>query len=127
MSGPARAGLFIYAVNAERVADFYKQIAGMATLHKREDLIVLQSSDIQLLIHRIPANIASNITIEEPPVKRENVALKFFLTIESLNSAKESAKKLGGKVYSETWSGPGFVACNAMDPEGNVIQLRESV
>jgi len=28
-------------------------------------------------------------------------------------------------VFSEQWQGPGFVVCNAMDPEGNVFQVRE--
>ena len=127
MSGPARAGLFIYAVDEKRVADFYMEIAGMEVLHQREDLIVLQSSDIQLLIHKIPDEISSSIEIEEPPARRENSALKFFFTVKSIASAKDLAKKMGGEVFAGTWDGPGFIACNAMDPEGNVIQLRESV
>jgi catechol 2,3-dioxygenase-like lactoylglutathione lyase family enzyme len=110
MAGPARAGLFIYANDMDRIAAFYVAVAGMVPLHRAEDLTVLQSPDIQLLIHRIPPAIAAGITITVPPQKREDMALKFFFTVANL---------------AENWQGSGFVVCNAMDPEGNVFQVRE--
>jgi predicted enzyme related to lactoylglutathione lyase len=125
MPGPARAGLFIYAVDADRLATFYELIAGMTRLHDREELIVLESSDIQLLVHPIPPSIAAGITITAPPLKREDTALKFFFTVPSLAAARATAARLGGTVFEENWTGPGFVVCNAMDPEGNVFQVRE--
>lgn len=127
MSGPANAGLFIYAVDMVKVSGFYQEILKMDVLHQRDDLVVLQSSDIQLLIHKIPDDIASGITITTPPARREQCALKFFFTVESLAQARSEAASLGGEVYQETWQGPGFVACNAIDPEGNVMQLREGI
>ena len=127
MSGPARAGLFVYAVDATRVARFYQNVVGMEILHEREDLIVLQSPDIQLLVHKIPAAIANGISIEVPPIRRENTALKFFFTVHSLDSARNSAGEYNGEIFNETWDGPGFIACNGIDPEGNVFQIREGV
>lgn len=127
MSGPARAGLFVYAVDATRVARFYQNVVGMEILHEREDLIVLQSPDIQLLVHKIPAAIANGISIEVPPIRRENTALKFFFTVQSLDSARNSAGEYNGEIFNETWDGPGFIACNGIDPEGNVFQIREDV
>lgn len=127
MSGPARAGLFLYAKDSDRISKFYESVAGMSTIHKTEDLTVLESPDIQLIVHKIPNQIARDIDITSPPQKRENTALKFFFTVPSLDSARTNARDLGGDVFSENWSGPGFVVCNAMDPEGNVFQVRESV
>jgi len=126
MSGPARAGLFLYAKDSERVSKFYESIAGMSRLHKTDELTVLQSPDIQLLVHKIPNHIAKNIEITTPPQKRENSALKFFFTVPSLTKARETARSLGGEVFNENWRGPGFIVCNAMDPEGNVFQVREN-
>lgn len=126
MTGPAKAGLFIYAVDSQRIASFYQQVAGMTILHERDDLTVLQSPDIQLLIHRIPDQYAKAISISSPPEKREYAALKFFLTVDSLDDVNGVARALGGEVFEERWQGPGFIACNAMDPEGNVIQLRQA-
>jgi predicted enzyme related to lactoylglutathione lyase len=127
MSGPARAGLFVYAKDLARLTDFYAAIAGMSKLHETSELIVLQSPDIQLLVHQIPPQIAAEIIITLPPQRREDTALKFFFTVPSLAEARAVAHKLGGAVFHEKWSGPGFTVCNAMDPEGNVFQLREKV
>lgn len=127
MAGPARAGLFVYASDMGRVARFYESVAGMRRLHQSDELVVLQSADIQLLVHRIPPHVARDIVVTTPPRRREDTALKFFLTVPSLDDARSVAAALGGEVFDGHWRGPGFVACNAMDPEGNVLQLRESL
>ena len=125
MPGPARAGLFVYAKDAVRVAGFYETVAGMSRIQSSGDLIVLESADIQLLVHPIPEPIARDIQITSPPQRREETALKFFLSVPSLDAARVAAARLGGEVLDENWRGPGFVVCHAMDPEGNVFQLRE--
>ncbi len=125
MPGPARAGLFIYALDPERVADFYCAVAGMARLQATPELIVLESADIQLLVHRIPPPFAEGIVITSPPQRREDTALKFFFSVPSLAAARLAARAAGGEVFAENWQGPGFTVCNGMDPEGNVFQVRE--
>lgn len=127
MSGPARAGLFVYAKDAERMSKFYESVAGMSRVHTTDELMVLDSPDIQLLIHILPGQFAEHIEITSPPQKRENTALKFFFTVPSLAEARATARSLGGEVFDENWQGPGFVVCNAMDPEGNVFQVRENL
>lgn len=125
MPGPARAGLFVYAKDTERLARFYEAVGGFQRLHASPELIVLESSDIQLLVHAIPEPIAQGIVVTSPPQRREDTALKFFFTAPSIAQAQEVAEREGGVVFDERWEGPGFVVCNAMDPEGNVFQLRE--
>jgi predicted enzyme related to lactoylglutathione lyase len=126
MPGPARAGLFVYAKDPERLSSFYEAVAGMVRLKSSPDLLILESTDIQLLVHAIPEHIARDIVISSPPERREDTALKFFFTVPSLSQARELAARHGGAVFNENWTGPGFVVCNAMDPEGNVFQVRES-
>ena len=126
-SGPACAGLFIYAKDTEHIAKFYESVASMSRLHQSDELIVLQSPDIQLLIHQIPEQFANDITISSPPEKRENTALKFFFTVPGIADARTMAAAKGGEIFNESCAGPGFTACNAMDTEGNVFQVRELV
>jgi predicted enzyme related to lactoylglutathione lyase len=127
MSGPARAGLFIYAKDLSRLAGFYESLLGMSRVHSAGDLVVLRTPDIQLTLHAIPTAIAASITISSPPEKREDAALKFFFTVPSIAEAVAKAPALGGEVLPEQWQGPGFRVCNAVDPEGNIFQVRESV
>jgi predicted enzyme related to lactoylglutathione lyase len=125
MPGPARAGLFIYALDAGRIAAFYEAVAGMRRLHAEDGMIVTESPDIQLIVHAIPPQFAAGIAITSPPRRREDTALKFFFTVDSIDTARATARGLGGDVFTENWRGPGFVVCNAIDPEGNVFQVRE--
>lgn len=126
MPGPARNGLFIYAVDAERLAAFYQAVLGLDRVHASPELIVLglPDTDLQLVIHPIPPQIAATITITSPPERREDTALKFFFTVESLEVARETAARFGGAVDTLTWPGSSFVLCNGCDPEGNLFQLR---
>jgi len=125
MSGPARAGLFVYAKDPERLAGFYESLLGMTRAHASAELVVLRSPDMQIVVHAIPASIAATIAISDPPAKRDGAAFKFFFTIASIEAAREAAPGLGGEVLSESWQAAGFRVCNAVDPEGNIFQLRE--
>lgn len=128
MPGPSRNGVFIYTLDAERLAGFYEAVLGLGRVHTSEQLIVLglPDADLQLVIHPIPPPIAATIIITSPPERREDTALKFFFTVPSLAAAQRIAAGLGGAVDDPQWTGPGFVVRNAVDPEGNIFQLRES-
>lgn len=126
MSGPAHAGLFIYAKDLPRLAGFYESLLGMSRVHAASDLVVLRSPDIQLTLHAIPPALAASISISSPPARRVDAALKFFFTVPSIAEAMARAPALGGEVLPEQWRGPGFRVCNAVDPEGNIFQVREN-
>ena len=127
MPGPAAAGVLLYAKDLDALAHFYAQVLSMKELHRTAQIVVLQSAVLQLVIHAIPAPIAVQVHISTPPQRRENVALKFFVTVPSMALAQQHARHFGGQVFDESWQGPGFVVRNAMDCEGNVFQLRERV
>jgi predicted enzyme related to lactoylglutathione lyase len=126
VTGPARAGLFLYAKDLERLAAFYEAVLGMSRVRPSADLVVLNSPDIQLLVHAIPPAIAESITITTPPQRREDSAMKFFFTVPGIAAAEAIVAGLGGVVFPEQWAGPGFNVRNACDPEGNVFQIRET-
>lgn len=125
MSKPARAGLFIYGKDFERLATFYEYVLGMSRLRATGEMVVLGSPDIQLIVHELPPEIAATVTISIPPVRRDS-SLKFFFTVPSIAAAAAQAAAFGGKVLPEQWQGPGFRVVNALDPEGNVFHLRET-
>lgn len=127
MSGPARAGVLIYAKHLEAVSAFYERVLGASVLHADEDHRVLQSPDVQLILHAIPPRYAESITIASPPVPREEQAIKPFFTVASLTEAERIAEDRGGKVWGPVWPGPGMRVRNVCDPEGNIVHLREWV
>lgn len=125
MPGPSRAGVLIYALYPERLSSFYERLLGMRVLVADAEHRVLESDDIQLIVHAIPPEYAAGVTVASPPEPRSDQAIKPFFTVPSLARAEVEAAALGGFVFGQQWDGPGFRVRNACDPEGNVIQFRE--
>lgn len=127
MPGPARAGALIYAKHLHALSAFYQALLGMKPLAQDAEHHVLENADLQLVIHAIPAHIASTFEIAVPPEPRQEQAIKLFFTVDSLADAEQQARALGGGVLGPVYEGPGFEARNAFDREGNVFHLRAPV
>ncbi|MCC6302231.1 MAG: glyoxalase/bleomycin resistance/dioxygenase family protein [Gammaproteobacteria bacterium] len=125
MPGPARAGTLIYAKDPERLSVFYQGLLGMRRLHADAEHHVIESADMQLIIHAIPPQIAATIDIASPPEPRAEQAIKLFFTVPSLTGAATVADALGGALFGPEYAGPGFRARNGYDPEGNIFHVRE--
>ncbi len=124
MSGPARAGAVIYARYLVPLTAFYRDLLDARQVHADAEYAVLQSADIQIVVHAIPAHIADLVQISTPPEIREQTAIKLFFTVPDITAANEVIARHGGIVQTQSWRGTGFVAFNGVDPEGNVFQLR---
>jgi len=127
MPESARAGAVLFAKDLERVSSFYQHLLSMTVRHEDAEHQVLASPDFELIIHAIPAAIASTFSIASPPQPREDGAIKLFFTVPSLTAAATVAEALGGQLFEHGWSALGYAVRNGMDPEGNIIQLRECV
>ena len=125
MAGPARTGVLFYAKDLDSVSAFYERLLDAGVIHADAEHRVLQSPDVQLIIHAIPERYASAIVIEVPPVPREEQAIKPFFTVADLAVAESLVVQLGGKVCGPIWPGPGMRVRNVCDPEGNIVHLRE--
>ena len=81
-----------------------------------------------MFIVRVPEAIATSITITSPPQRREDVPVKLFFVVPDLAVARERAVALGGELNpaSREWEFQGYRVCDGVDPEGNVVQLRQS-
>lgn len=124
MPGPARAGALIYARHLDTLSAFYQSLLGMTLLKADAHHHVIESPDMQLIIHAIPPHIAATFDIAQPPEPRTEQAIKLFFTLPSLGESEAQVQQLGGGVTGPIYDGPGFKARNAFDPEGNVFHLR---
>lgn len=127
VSGPARAGTVIYAQDLERMSVFYRAMLGMRLLHQDAMHHVIGSVDTQLVLQVIAPSLAAGGAVATParPLPRADQAIKPFFTVPSLAEAEAAASPLGGLVFGDTYAGPGIRMRNALDPEGNILQLRE--
>lgn len=129
MSDSRDAAAVIFVSEVPRVSAFYEKLLGMTVVHADELHAVLDSGHFQLTIHALPAKIAESILIESPPQRREDTHIKLCFGVPSIAAARAAAPGLGGVIDppSREWEARGFRACDGTDPEGNVIQVRETV
>lgn len=125
MSSRPTPSVVVFVADVERVARFYRELADMALQHADASFIVLAIDGLELTIHAMP---------DAPPVRERDVVLraethvKLCLPVTSIGEARERAWRLGGGIrdVAAEWAWRGFRACDGHDPEGNVIQVRES-
>ena len=128
MFSPSTLGAVIYVKDLERLTKFYRQVVGLEVAHTESTFVVLESPIFQLVLHSIPAAVATSINISSPPIRREDTAVKLVLPVSSIKSARTEALALGGEVNppEREWQFQGCLVCDGHDPEGNVIQFREN-
>ena len=128
MPNSPKSGAVLFAKDLPRMAKFYEQLLSMTIIIAEVDHIVLESDVFQLVLHAIPKQIAKSITITSPPTRRTDVPVKLIFPVPSIADARPKALALGGKLNpkSKEWEARGFRACDGNDPEGNIVQFRES-
>jgi catechol 2,3-dioxygenase-like lactoylglutathione lyase family enzyme len=124
MAANIRPGVVIFTGNLERLAGFYGGMTGLPVGFADDNVTVFRSETFELVIHCLPGEPPSR----EPAQARLDVYIKPFFPVASLSEAREKAAALGGQLRpaSDEWEARGFRACEAIDPDGNVIQFREN-
>lgn len=124
-------GVLIYAKNLDTLAQFYSSVLQLADEPSQSDpqygLLALQGRGIHLLLHAIPAQYAEDIVITVPPQPREECALKFFCYVHDLAHTLNLIQELGGVCLGATQQTSTYLYRDALDPEGNVFQVRTSL
>ena len=128
MSVLPKPGAVLFAIDLPRLAAFYAGVVELSVVHADADIVVLESPGQQLVLHGIPPAIARTIEVTSPPRLRVDTAVKLIFPVTSIAEARAAAAGLGGSVSPKEneFEARGVRACDGHDPEGNVIQFRES-
>jgi catechol 2,3-dioxygenase-like lactoylglutathione lyase family enzyme len=128
VSYESRTGAVLFAKRLDRIAGFYANVLGLSEVTRADDHILLESPGFQLVVHRIPGPLADVTDVAENPARRVGAAFKPVFFVQSLASVRSIAPTHGGIVEprDKEWSFNGVMVCDAVDPDGNVIQFRES-
>ncbi len=123
MATTIRPGVVILTSDNGRLARFYQAMTGLAVRAIDRDITVRGSDEFELVIHAL----SGEPRVGPPPSPRQDAYIKPFFPVASLSEARERAASLGGQLRprDEEWKARGFRACEAIDPDGNVIQFRE--
>jgi catechol 2,3-dioxygenase-like lactoylglutathione lyase family enzyme len=127
VSYESRTGGVLFARQLDQVATFYSNVLGLTEVHRDDDHILLESQGFQLVVHRMRGPAAAPTEGPEHPPRRGDAAFKPVFFIRDLTRVRTVAQAHGGTMEprDREWSFNGMTVCDAVDPEGNVIQFRE--
>lgn len=127
MSVKPKPSVVVFVADVRRVSTFYRELASMTVLLEAEDHTVMEVEGFQLVVHGLAGEPRVSKQPDEVRV-REDSYVKLCLPVASIAAARRLAAANGGSIKSSPheWEARGFRACDGHDPEGNVIQVRET-
>jgi len=128
MSEQAPAAAVVYCLDEHRVAAFYAALGGLAEVESADgDFVTLESEHLQVSFVRVPAHVAAAYPLADPVERRSDTPVKLVLPVPDLAAARATAPALGGSVdpVERQWDWRGGRHVDAVDPEGNVVSLRQ--
>lgn len=121
-------GLVVFAKNKKRVSTYYQQTLGLEVIESETSHDLLRGHGYEVVVHTIPRKYAASIIIKKPPEPREDSAFKPTFVVSSLAQVRTAAAATGGflKPESGAWHFRGHVVLDGWDPEGNLVQFKQT-
>ena len=126
-------GAVVYVLDLGRAVVFYRATPNWSVLEQESGFATLQSPSVQgatiLTLVQIPDEIAADITIADPPQRRDETPIKLSFAVNDLAEVRALAATVGGVVDSVDmeWTFGTVRVVDGHDPEGNVVQFRQSI
>jgi predicted enzyme related to lactoylglutathione lyase len=115
----------IFSPDVGRLASFYERVLDAQPTTESSGDIRLRSEFHEVLVHSMPKKSADQVDRSVPALPRENAAMKPIFEIRSLPDALRLVETHGGVVTDRTFRLEGITRHDVVDPDGNVIQLRD--
>ena len=117
----------LYVRDLDRMKGFYSDLFGVQpSNHNWTDVwATFDTGGVRFALHQIPEDLARNIEIVSPAVPRENLPVKLVFEVMDVEGERARLESLGIQTLRRPWQEAGK-ACDAVDPEGNIFQLRSS-
>jgi predicted enzyme related to lactoylglutathione lyase len=121
------ASAVLYVKDLELMSGFYESCFAMTPQQASERFCVLASSDWELSLVRVADHLAAAIVIAAPPIRREHSPIKLAFDVADLDRVGSLVVAAGGQIdpADAVWQFHGRLHLDCLDPEGNVLQLRQ--
>ena len=110
----------IFANDLERMTRFYSEVIGLTLVGSTRlpDWVEFEGEGARFSLHAIPADYRAEALV---PVAREDEACKLVFLVDDLARELDRLEGLGVPILHRSWGG-----WDAVDPEGNVIGVRQA-
>jgi catechol 2,3-dioxygenase-like lactoylglutathione lyase family enzyme len=122
------AELVIYVQRLEPMRSFYVGCLGLALVEQDDTTATLRAQGWTLHLVTVPPAVGARIELSDPPRRRAETPLKPVFEVASVEPLRDPIAELGGELDppERGRSFGGALRLDALDPEGNVIQLLEA-
>ncbi len=122
-----KAAAVFYVMHLERMRLFYQRCFGFDVVDQAPDYCVLESDAWSLSLVVVPQAIAAGIHLTTPATPRSGTPIKLAFAVAEIDAARKRVTEMGGRVADAgtVWDFRGNRHGDAVDPEGNVVQLLE--
>ena len=114
----------VFAKDMDRMTIFYRDGLGLTIVSEKssEGWVVFDADGVLFALHAIPSAIAHDIKITDPPQARSDTPIKLVFQTAEMDAICARLEERGGRLLPQRGSG----SRDALDPEGNVFQLRRA-
>ena len=122
------AAAIVYVKDLARMRAFYERCFGLSVAAAGDDeFCILASDDWELALVTMPEAVAATVVISDPPARREQLPVKLAFDVESIEGLRAVLTSAGGRLdpIASAWEFRGSRHLDCIDPEGNVVELRE--
>lgn len=112
------AGAMLFVADLEAMTAFYRDVVGFRPIEETrlEDWVEFDTGATRFALHQIPKHLG----VEPSPSPRGAQSCKLILEVEKADAELDRLNAASATIIRRPWGGMDFV-----DPEGNVIGLRE--
>lgn len=121
------AGVVLFCSDVQRLAHFYEAVADLSPVHVEPGLTVLAGTHAEVVLHALPVRNADRTdTATAKAEAREDSHCKPYFPVPDLERTRILVIEHGGTMQpvEREFEHRGLRMCDAIDPEGNVIQFR---
>jgi predicted enzyme related to lactoylglutathione lyase len=124
-----KSAAVLYVSDLRRMRSFYRTCFQMDVVDEAHDYSVLDGEPLTLSLVTVPERVARTAAVSVPPSRRDQVPVKLAFVVDNIENLRPLFTELGGDIdpARSEWEFRGDVHCDAMDPEGNVIQLVQPI
>jgi predicted enzyme related to lactoylglutathione lyase len=119
---PGGGEAILYVRDLERVAGFYEACLGLRRVEAGEGYCGLDAGFTLWLVQGEESSTPKHAPTS-PPRRRSQVPVKLCFTVRNLNAIRSVIADAGGQFDEHVWTFGGYHRCDAVDPEGNIIQV----
>ena len=118
------SGAVLFVRDLPAMTAFYRDVLGMTPVagEQTTDWVEFDAGGTSFGLHAIPESIKAAGTPERPPEPREGNPLRLDFMVPDVELEKRRLEALGVTLLIRPWG-----ACHIVDPEGNVLGLRDAI